>query len=189
MIELVTPALQYLPSYIQALQSGWIPNEMRPESGQEALGKIAQGEAEFIHWLNDSSPGQTIPLPDGTLVPRLPFISRWLWDGEFCGSIQFRWQEQGGRVIDDLPDYCLGHVGYGVLPWKQRQGMATQALGLMLPIAREQGLRVLQISTQPINRASQRVIEANGGQFMKAVKPPVFFAHPEEWVYHINLEK
>jgi predicted acetyltransferase len=187
MIELVRPALEHLPSYIRALQSGWIPNEMRPESASEALEKISQDKAEFIHWLNDSSPGQTIPLPDGTLVPRLPFMTRWLWDGEFCGSIQFRWQEQDGRVVDDLPDYCLGHIGYSVVPWKQRQGIATQALSLMLPIAREQGIRVIQISTQPMNRASQRVIEANGGQFTKAVKPPVFYGHSEEWVYYCRL--
>jgi predicted acetyltransferase len=90
-------------------------------------------------------------------------------------------------VVDELPGYCLGHIGYGVVPWKRQRGYATQALAQMLPLARAQGIRVLQISTQPENRASQRVIETNGGKFINAVKPPVFYGHDEEWVYRIAL--
>jgi hypothetical protein len=40
MIDLVTPALKHLPSYVRALQSGWIPNEMRAESGQRLWKKL-----------------------------------------------------------------------------------------------------------------------------------------------------
>jgi predicted acetyltransferase len=52
-----------------------------------------------------------VALPDGTMVPRLPGFWRWLWDGEFCGSIQFRWQPG----TPDLPPTCLGHIGYSVV--------------------------------------------------------------------------
>src|SRR2546430_6881442 len=31
-------------------------------------------------------------LPDGSVVPRLPGYRKWIWDGEFCGVIGFRWQ-------------------------------------------------------------------------------------------------
>jgi predicted acetyltransferase len=187
MIELVTPSQRHLQSYTAALQRGWIPNEMRPESGREALDRIGKDSDAFLSWLCDSKPDETIPLPDGTLVPRLPSLTKWLWDGAFCGSIQFRWQEVAGRVVDELPHYCLGHIGYGVVPWKQRQGLATKALALMLPIARDKGITKLQINTQPATLASQRVIEANGGQFIQAITLPKFYGHAEEWIYQIVL--
>ena len=57
-----------------------------------------------------------VTLPDGSQVPRLPGYRRWMWDGEFCGSIGFRWQPGTSA----LPPYVLGHIGYSVVPWKQR---------------------------------------------------------------------
>ena len=63
-------------------------------------------------------PGDPISLPDGSTVPRLPGLSRWMWDGEFAGAINLRWQP-GSRLL--LPT-CLGHIGYSVVPWKRRRG-------------------------------------------------------------------
>jgi len=42
----------------------------------------------------------------------LPGFSRWMWDGECCGSIGFRWQPG----TDVLPPHYLGHIGYAVVP-------------------------------------------------------------------------
>jgi predicted acetyltransferase len=182
--SLVTPSLTHLPSYIAALQRGWLPNNMREQSAAEELARIEANAQGFIDWLDSrSSVGETIPLPDGTLVPRLPGFRRWMWDGEFCGSIALRWQAGS----NDLPDYCLGHIGYSVVPWRQRQGHATRALTLLLPLAREQGLSHVIISTQPDNLASQKVIMRNGGQFIDAFKPPAFYGHEQEWRYRIDL--
>jgi predicted acetyltransferase len=182
--QLVTPSLRCLPSYIAALRKGWLPNNMRKESAAEELERIERDAQGFIDWLDSrNTQGETIPLPDGTLVPRLPGFRRWMWDGEFCGSIALRWQAGS----NELPDFCLGHVGYSVVPWKQRLGYATQALKLLLPIAREQGLAYLVISTQPENTASQKVVLNNGGRFIDAIKPPVFYGHDEEWRYRLDL--
>ena len=38
-----------------------------------------------------------------------------------------------------------------------------RALGLLLPLARAQGLLFVELTTDPDNTASQRVITANGG--------------------------
>ena len=51
-----------------------------------------------------------VKLPDGSLVPRLPVITRWMWDGQLCGSIYFR--PQMGST--ELPPHCLGHIGIEV---------------------------------------------------------------------------
>ena len=79
--------------------------------------------------------GGVVRLPDGTEVPRLPGVVLWIWDDVFCGAINLRYQPG----TEALPPHVSGHVGYAVVPWKQRQGHATRALGLLLPIAQRAG--------------------------------------------------
>jgi predicted acetyltransferase len=67
----------------------------------------------------------------------------------------------------ELPPYCLGHVGYSVVPWKRKMGYATRALELLLPETREQGLPYLELVADVDNIPSQRVIEANGGKLIE----------------------
>src|SRR5260370_1107296 len=81
----------------------------------------ADGDAFLASLVDKEAAGDPITLPDGMTVPRLPGYRRWLWDGEFCGSIGLRWQ----RGTEALPPYCLGHIGYAVVPWKQGRGYAT----------------------------------------------------------------
>ena len=96
-------------------------------------------------------------------MPRLPGYRRWLWDGEFCGPIGFRWQPGTSA----LPPYVLGHIGYGVVPWKRGRGYATRALALLLPEARKEGLAYVELTTDPDNLPSQKVIIANGGTLVE----------------------
>lgn len=78
---------------------------------------------------------------------------------EFCGAIGFRWTPGS----EELPPTCLGHIGYTVVPWKRGRGYATRALAETLVAARAEGLAYVELTTDPHNVASQRVIEANGG--------------------------
>jgi predicted acetyltransferase len=98
--------------------------------------------------------------PDGTLKARLPGRVRWMWDADgFAGSINLRWL----KGTTALPPHVLGHIGYSVVPWKRQRGYATRALGLLLPLARAEGLAFVDITTDPDNTPSQKVILANGG--------------------------
>ena len=170
MIELVTPNPHHLASYTAALQRGWSPNN---ERGAAAIAdELAQIEADpqsFLASLDDpEAAGRPVKTPDGSVVPRLPGFVRWMWDGAFAGSIGLRWQ----RGTPELPAYCLGHIGYSVVPWRQRRGYATAALLAMLDEARRRELPYVEITTDPDNLASRRVIEKNGGVlFEEFVKP------------------
>jgi predicted acetyltransferase len=74
-----------------------------------------------------------------------------------------------------------------VVPWKQRRGYATRALGQMLPAARDEGLRYVLITTDPDNVASQRVIQANRGRLVERfVKLPAY-GGGESLRYRIDL--
>jgi predicted acetyltransferase len=176
-MQLVWPAAAYLPGYVDALARGWSADNVRgAAAAREELAKIAEAQDAFLAGLVDrDAQGPPVALPDGTFAARLPGYRRWLWDGEFCGSIGFRWQP--GTAA--LPPHCLGHIGYAVVPWKQRRGYATRALAMLLPDARAEGLPYVEITTDPDNRASQRVIEANGGVLVERfVKPPQFGGVP-----------
>ena len=66
-----------------------------------------------------------------------------------------------------LTDFLLragGHVGYGIRPAARRRGLATWALGAMLPEARALGIDRLLVTCNADNAGSARTIEKNGGE-------------------------
>jgi len=184
-LQLVWPSSKYLPSYVSALERGWSADTVRGRAAaDEELASIQRDSGAFLASLVDrEAAGEPVTLPNGSKVPRLPGYRRWLWDGEFCGSINFRWQ----RGTEALPPHCLGHIGYAVVPWKRRRGYATRALGLLLPEARNEGLRYVEITTDPENIASQRVIEANGGRLHERFTKPAAFGGTIGLRYRISL--
>jgi predicted acetyltransferase len=184
-MKLVWPAQEYLPSYMAALRRGWSPDNIRGVvAAQEELERIAANPAAFLTSLVDrEAAGDPIALPDGTTAPRLPGYRRWLWDGEFCGSIGLRWQ----RGTEALPPHCLGHIGYAVVPWKQRRGYATRALHEVLREAKGEGLRYVEITTAPDNLASQRVIQRNGGVLVEEFVTPRALGGRRELRYRVSL--
>ena len=183
-MTLVWPAREYLPSYVAALERGWSSNNMRPEMAREELERIEADPDAFLASLVDTEGrGHPIKLPDGSSAPRLPGYQRWMWDDEFCGSIGFRWQPG----TEALPPYCLGHIGYGVVPWRRGLGYATQALRDVLPDARARGLRYVELTTDPSNGPSQRVIEANGGVLIEEFVTTGAYGNKRELRYRIHL--
>ena len=160
-MDLVRPSLEHLPSYVAALARGWSPDNIRGLAAtREELAGIEKDAALLVERMVDrEAKGGPIVLPDGAQVPRLPGYRLWMWDGEFCGSIGFRWQPGSA----ELPVHVLGHIGYAVVPWKRRRGYATKALALMLAEARKEGLAWVEVTADTDNLASHKVILANGG--------------------------
>lgn len=170
-MDLVWPSLEYLPGYAGALERGWSPDNVRgANAAREQLERIAQDPGRFVASLVDrDASGPPIEWPDGTTSRRLPGFSLWMWDGEMCGAINFRWQP--GTA--ELPTTCLGHIGYSVVPWKRRLGYATAALRQLLPLAKAEGLPYVQITTDVANVVSQRVVSANGGTLVEEFTKPL----------------
>ena len=156
-MRLVAPNATMLPGYRAALEAGWSPSTTHDVSATQ-LAAIAADPDQFIRaqfW----APGDTVSLPDGQIVARLPGAIFWIWDGEFCGSINFRYLPG----TESLPAHVSGHIGYTIVPHKRRRSYATMALRLLRPIVRRHGLRRVLLTCHPDNGASRRVIEANGG--------------------------
>jgi predicted acetyltransferase len=185
-MELVAPSARYLDGYVDALRRGWSPDNRRPEAGLEELAEIERDPTAFLARQADhAGAGTALTLPDGRIVPRLPSIERWMWDGEFCGVISLRWQP--GTA--ELPPYCLGHIGYAVVPWKRRRAFATRALAALLPEARALGLPYVELTTDVTNEPSQRVIEANGGTIFERFHKPASYGGAASLRYRIALER
>ncbi len=163
---LVVPARQHLASYAAALATGWSPNTTRDVSGEQLAAIRADGDAFLASLI--PRPGDTVTLPGGQVVERLPGCVRWMWDGEFAGSINFR--HVPGTMA--LPAHVHGHIGYAVVPWKRRRGYASQALGLMLEVAREAGMQRVEVNCDARNAISRRVIEVHGGQLLRCEPSP-----------------
>jgi len=183
-MQLVRPGPEHLPRYVAALERGWSPDNTRPEAARDELSRIQADANAFLDSLEDrEAKGAPVTLPDGSKVKRLPGFRRWAWDGDFCGSISLRWQPG----TTELPAHCLGHIGYGVVPWKQRLGYATSALRLLLPEAKAVGLPFVELTTDPDNIASQRTIEANGGVLVERFTKPAQFGGKPGLRYRIDL--
>ena len=160
-LRLVRPRAEHLASFVAALETGWSPDSTRgADAAREELERVRHDPTLYLERMVDrTAAGGPVALPDGSQVPRLPGLRHWMWDGAFCGVIGLRWQP--GTA--ELPSYVLGHVGYNVVPWKRRRGYATEALRQMLAVARAEGLPWIDLTTDPDNLASQKVIAANGG--------------------------
>jgi predicted acetyltransferase len=205
-MRLVRPSPAHLPSYVAALERGWSPDNTRGAAAtQEQLGQIASDPDAFFALMDDPlGAGPPVTLPDGTQRARIPGLRRWMWEdadgaeggasgvsgesgeageGGFIGSIGLRWMPGNAP----LPLHVLGHIGYTVVPWKQRRGHATRALALMLEVARRHGLPRVQITTDPDNLASQKVITANGGVLVETFDKGEAYGHVPGLRYVIEL--
>ena len=184
-LSLVVPSEAYLTGYKSALERGWSPDNVRLEqTAREHLAAIEADRHAFLARLDDrEAKAGPVKLPDGSEMPRIPGFVRWLWDGEFCGSIGFRWQPGTSA----LPAHVLGHIGFAVVPWKRGRGYAAAALTALLPLARAEGLEYVELTTDPGNLASQRVISRCGGRLIERFRKAEAYGGGEALRYRIDL--
>lgn len=95
-----------------------------------------------------------INMPDDKVPATTLF---YLEDGEIIGAIDIRHR---------LNDHLLqsgGHIGYGIIPPKRKQGYATEMLREGLKFAKSIGLDKVLVVCDEVNLASERTILKCGG--------------------------
>ena len=89
----------------------------------------------------------------------------------------------------ELPPHVLGHIGYAVVPWKEGRGYATEALRQLLQEVRAEELEYVEITTDPDNIASRRVVERNGGVLVEQFTRPAAYGNTPALRYRITLRE
>lgn len=184
-MRLVVPAREHLSEYVDALKQGWSGDTIdTANTARKELAEIESDAEAFLARMTDRDPrGTFVTLPDGSQRPRLPSIRRWMWDDGLCGSINLRWQ----NGTAELPPDVLGHIGYSTVPWRQGKGYAKEALRLILLEAKREGLPYVELTANPENIASQRVILANGGVFVESFRKSEAYGGAMSLRYRISL--
>ncbi|NEH47327.1 GNAT family N-acetyltransferase [Rhizobium leguminosarum] len=165
-VILLPPDLETLSGFEAALAAGWSPDPRRADDEAYVYGELQRLRQDRSRFLDDLIPDGRRHAGSGS--PHLTTRLFWIWDDEFCGRISLRFQ----AGTEELPPEVSGHVGYSVVPWKQRNGHATAALGLLMAVASKEGLDRVVVLCNEDNDASRRVIERNGGElFMRGPHP------------------
>jgi predicted acetyltransferase len=162
--QLLRPSTRHARSYVVALKEGF------RRGAQEAISdrRIRQIEGDFAGYVAAITDQRgRIRLPNGEIVPKVPFSVLWLVEGDqFIGEASIR---------HELNAYLMqegGHVGYGIRPSRQRQGYGRLILALTLEECRAVGLERVLVTCLQDNVASARIIEANGGQLENVIPDP-----------------
>jgi predicted acetyltransferase len=144
------------------LHSSWLASrdEWGPDGHQDGAGlgpeddvDSAEGFSAWVETLHRRS-DHAVPAPEG----RVHSTYWWVVQGDrYLGAIDLR------HSLNDFLLEAGGHIGYSVRPSARRRGVASWALGAVLPRARALGLRRVLLTCDDDNVGSVRTIEANGG--------------------------
>ena len=162
-LVLASPA--YARSYVEALREGF----MRGDQAAMKPGEIDTIEADFDAFLARLTiKTGDIVLPNGKLIPKVPFDVYWLVDGDetFIGEAGVRY------TLNDWLLQIGGHVGYGIRPTLQRRGYGKLILKLSLDVLRDHGIEKALVTCYDHNIGSARIIEANGGVLENLIEDP-----------------
>ncbi|MEU4623675.1 GNAT family N-acetyltransferase [Actinoplanes sp. NPDC023801] len=151
MPELIAPTARLHASWIES-RDEWGRDVHQDGAGLREGDEVDSPEG-FGAWVAGLNAAELEP-PDGWV----PCSFRWIVEGDqYLGAIALR---------HELNDFLLeagGHIGYGVRPSARRRGLASWALGAILPEARERGLDRVLVTCNVTNTASARIIERHGG--------------------------
>lgn len=157
-LALVEPAVEHRDEYLA------MAGEFEAERGAYPYNDIALARRDFAAFVRDlEDEAQGINLPEG-IAPQQTYLL--LKDGRtVVGEIRFR------PSIAPPFERHNGHAGYNIRPSLRGRGYATRQLALLVEEARRRGLPGLFLPVEGENPASVRVIEKNGGHFLREAAP------------------
>ena len=150
-IRLVRPTEQLKEQAINFRQE-FFDNHQMVINGSELLDKTDQYE----DWLKAVTANTNIETVNVNWVVTDTFFAV-KEKGKIIGIIDLR-----HTLNDFLKD--LGNCGYSVRPSERKKGYATEMLRLLLPIAKNAGMKELYLSVERDNEASIKTIVKNGGK-------------------------
>lgn len=178
------PSLAHLEEWRAALLRGWSPSNSMPQQREKDLAAIEADPQAFLaaRWDPDAA-GPPVELPDGSLVPRLPSLSFVIWSAGFAGLLNLRYC----AGTTELPATCLGHIGYGVVPWRRGEGLAARAVSELRAWLPGVGLPHMDAAILPDNQASQRVMQKAGAAHVADQQTGAEYGHELYQIWRIGV--
>ncbi|MFF3200758.1 GNAT family N-acetyltransferase [Streptomyces sp. NPDC002962] len=156
MPELIPPTGRLQPSWLAA-RDEWSPGAHQAGTGLGLMPEaVLDDPAVFSAWVQQlqQQSDRSVALRDGWVHA----THWWIVEGDsYLGAIDLR------HRLNAFLLHSGGHIGYSIRPSARRRGLATWALGAVLPEARALGLGRVLITCDDDNVASARTIERNGG--------------------------
>lgn len=182
MIELVIPSVKYKETFINAVKDlKKLEGFISPSVQQFADYDLTELENNFQDYivkpLIDTMNG--VNLPEG-FVPSTDF---WILKGNvFVGRIGIR-----HRLTDFLEKY-VGHIGYMVIPSYRKQGIASEALRLILGEASKMNIKEALLVCEEDNDVSKHMLENAVKKFGGRVDTPQERKGVKMLRYWVNTE-
>ena len=170
-IRLVKPTLELEKEALKYRQEHFDFGE-QVINGSELFDKISS----YSEWLEKVIANASLKTVDPNWVLTDTFFAVRVSDNKIVGIVDLRY-----RLNDFLKDF--GNCGYSVRPSERRKGYATEILRQICLVAKQHGLKKLQLSVEKDNVASIKTIEKNGGEFSRSF----IFENEEAYVYLLRL--
>lgn len=176
MLKLVLPAKKYLKGNIKFLIELYERKDMSKKELGDKLEK-RKNASVFIKSLKKARNG--LDLKKG----QVPYTVYWLIDGKkFIGTLRLN------KKLNKRLRIRGGNIGYVIRPTEIRKGYGKEILRLGLLKARIQGLKKVYIDCRENNVASKKIIEKNGGIFIKRKKDKNKKSNPASLHYYFDLK-
>lgn len=155
---LVNTSLTHKEAFQNYVQT-WAAEKMNPrEDYYKMYQRVFEDyEAFLAHLVNLRHPDR--------LKNAKPFIRFYWFFNEaqaIVGTLRYR--------INIPEEY--GNIGYEISPQYRNQGYGRKMLGALKEQLQEEGIESFLLTLSPENKASQKIIEYNGGRFVKQLEEP-----------------
>lgn len=153
---LITPTGRLRSSWLAA-RDEWPPGAHQAGTGLRlALEADLASPEVFSAWVEQLQQQSDTSVAVG--AGRVHATYWWIVEGDtYLGAIDLR------HYLNAFLLNAGGHIGYSIRPSARRRGLATWALGAVLPKARALGLDRVLVTCDDDNVGSARSIERNGG--------------------------
>ena len=133
------------------------------QNGEKEIngGELLDKTEDYGIWLENVTKNSSAKTVNPNWVVTDTFFAIRDNDKKLIGIIDFRHE-----LNEFLKDY--GHCGYSVRPSERKKGYATEMLRQVIDIARNMGLKEMQLSCERDNLPSVKTITKNGAKYKRS---------------------